>query len=64
MKPRSMSEWMVPAARRAGVPRGMGQARHSSSPDVRKLMRSRLLKACWMNRSLPELSTPMSARKA
>jgi hypothetical protein len=35
MKPRSMSQWILPAARGAGVPRGMGQARHSSGPAVK-----------------------------
>ena len=41
MKPRSMSEWIFPAALGALVPRRMVQARHSSGPQVRKLMRPR-----------------------
>ena len=41
MKPRSKSEWILPAAWGARVPFLMVQARHSSGPQVRKLMRPR-----------------------
>ena len=39
MKPRSKSEWMVPAALTAVVPWVIDQARHSSSPAVRNEIR-------------------------
>ena len=41
MKPRSMSEWISPAAWAALVPRRMVHARHSSSPAVRNETRPR-----------------------
>jgi hypothetical protein len=39
MKPREMSEWIAPAASTAAVSAGTDQARHSSSPTVKKLIR-------------------------
>ena len=39
MKPRSKSVWMTPAACGALAPRLTVQARHSSSPAVKKVMR-------------------------
>ena len=39
MKPRSKSVWILPAAWGALVPFLMVQARHSSSPEVRKEIR-------------------------
>jgi hypothetical protein len=38
MNPREMSLWISPAASSAIVPRGMDQARHSSSPTVKNEM--------------------------
>ena len=40
MKPRSISEWILPAAAWAKVPRRMVQARTSSGPAVKKEIRS------------------------
>src|SRR5262249_55571739 len=50
MKPRSMSLWILPAARGASVPRGTGHARHSSGPAVSMLIRSISANAARMKR--------------
>src|SRR5947208_194554 len=64
MKPRSKSVWMTPAAWGALAPRFTVQARHSSSPAVRKVMRSRILYAVRATASRPGSLRPRLSRNA
>src|SRR5215218_9084605 len=58
MKPRWRSEWMRPAASGAVAPRWTSQALVSSSPVVRKVIRSRSRQAAPTTWSRPPRSTP------
>src|SRR5258708_3994619 len=64
MKPRSKSVWMTPAACGALAPRLTVQARHSSAPAVRKVMRSRILYAVSATAWSPGSFRPRLSRNA
>src|SRR5829696_8390669 len=64
MKPRWRSEWMRPAASGAVAPRWTSQALVSSSPVVRKVIRSRSRQAAPTTWSRPPRSTPYPARRS
>ena len=64
MNPRSMSEWIFPAARRASVPARMVQARTSGPATVKKEISSCSWYAARMKRSRAGSASPMSRRNS